>query len=292
MTQQLQWKGIVLAGGTGSRLYPATLPGSKQLLPVFDKPMIFYPVSILMRAGIRDILIITTPGDRPRFEALLGDGSRLGIRFSYAVQDNPGGIAEAFIIGDEFIGSDAVCLVLGDNLFYGDMDFIRDAMKRKKGATVFGYPVNHPERYGVVEFGRDGKVLSLEEKPSKPKSKYAVTGLYCYDNRVVEIAKGLRPSDRNELEITDVNKAYLDAGELHVEVLCRGMAWLDTGTPDSLLQAANFVATIENRQGFKIGCLEEVAYRQNYIDKKNLRELAAEYNDNDYGRYLISLIEE
>lgn len=286
------WKGIVLAGGSGSRLYPITMTSSKQLLPIFDKPMIYYPISTLMRAGLRDILIISTPHDLPRFKDLLGDGSRLGIKFSYAEQPEPKGIAQAFIIGSDFIGKSPVCLILGDNLFYGDMDFLRSALTRQSGATVFGYPVQDPERYGVVEFARDGSVISIEEKPSEPRSKYAVTGLYCYDHTVVETARALKPSKRGELEITDLNKAYLQRNELRVEIMCRGMAWLDTGTPHSLLDAANFVASIENRQGLKIGCIEEVAFRQGYISSAQLLELAGKYGGNEYGRYLIEVATE
>ncbi len=290
--QTVDWKGIVLAGGSGSRLYPATLAASKQLLPVYDKPMIYYPVSLLMRAGIREILIISTPGDLPKFRDLLGEGKDLGVSFSFAEQAEPKGIAEAFIIGADFIGDSSVCLILGDNLFYGDMDFLREAESLKKGATVFGYPVSDPERYGVVEFDKDGKAISIEEKPSAPKSKYAVTGIYCYDNRVVEMAKNLAPSARDELEITDINRKYLKMGDLHVKILCRGMAWLDTGTPASLLQASNFVEAIETRQGLKIGCLEEVAFRQGYIDAEQVRELAKRYENNDYGQYLLEMLKE
>lgn len=286
------WKGIVLAGGAGSRLYPATLISSKQLLPVYDKPMIFYPISLLMRAGIKDILIISTPIDLPKFRELLGDGTNLGINFSFAEQAEPKGIAEAFIIGADFIGDSSVCLILGDNLFYGDMDFLREAETLKNGATVFGYPVTDPERYGVVEFDKSGKAISIEEKPAKPKSKYAVTGIYCYDNSVIARAKALKPSPRGELEITDINKAYLADNALHVKILCRGMAWLDTGTPKSLLHAANFVETIESRQGLKIGCPEEVAFRQGYIDANQLKKLAEKYAKNNYGRYLLSLLDE
>jgi len=287
------WKGIVLAGGAGSRLHPITLVSSKQTLPVYDKPMIYYPVSTLMLGGIRDILVISTPRDLPQFRQLLGDGSRLGLNFSFAEQAEPRGIAEAFVIGADFIGDSNVCLILGDNLFYGDIKFMRNALKRKEGATVFGYPVHDPERYGVVEFDKDGKVLSIEEKPEQPKSKYAVPGLYCYDNRVVEIARNLKPSDRNELEITDLNMTYLANGDLHVERLGRGMAWLDTGTPQSLLEAGNFVASIENRQGLKIGSIEEVAYRMGYINAKQLVEIAGDFGKgNAYGEYLVSLVEE
>jgi len=286
------WKGIVLAGGAGSRLHPITLASSKQTLPVYDKPMIYYPISTLMLGGIRDILVISTPKDLPRFEELLGDGSRIGVRFSYVQQDAPRGIAEAFVLGADFIGDACVCLILGDNLFYGDMRFLRRALKRAQGATIFGYPVHDPERYGVVEFDDAGKVISIEEKPKAPKSKYAIPGLYCYDPRVVEIAANLRPSGRGELEITDVNKEYHQDGELHVELLGRGMAWLDTGTPQSLLDAGNFVASIENRQGLKIGCIEEVAYRMGYITADQLAALGAEFKGNEYGKYLEMLAAE
>jgi glucose-1-phosphate thymidylyltransferase len=294
MTQEptAPWKGIVLAGGTGSRLFPITQGASKQILPVYDKPMVYYPISTLMLGGIRDILIISTPHDLPRFRDLLGDGSRIGVRFSYVEQAEPRGIAEAFILGDDFIGDSPVCLILGDNLFYGDMRFLREPLGRTQGATVFGYPVHDPERYGVVEFGADGKVISIEEKPEKPKSKYAVPGLYCYDNRVVAMAKALKPSGRGELEITDINKTYLAMNELHVELLGRGMAWLDTGTPQSLLDAANFVASIEKRQGLKIGCLEEVAFRKGCIDVEQLGRLAEELSGSEYGEYLRAFTEE
>ena len=286
------WKGIVLAGGAGSRLHPITLTASKQLLPVFDKPMVYYPIATLMLGGIRDILLISTPHDLPRFVDLLGDGSRLGVRFSYQAQQAPRGIAEAFILGADFVDRHPVCLILGDNLFYGPMEFLRRALKRRTGATVFGYPVHDPERYGVVEFDRTGKVIGIEEKPPRPKSKYAIPGLYCYDSRVVEIARHLKPSARGELEITDVNRAYLDAGELRVEVLGRGMAWLDTGTPRSLLDASNFVASIETRQGLKIGCLEEVAFRMGFIGAAQLAALAQGLKGSEYGRYLAAIAEE
>jgi glucose-1-phosphate thymidylyltransferase len=285
---QPRWKGIVLAGGAGSRLHPITLTASKQLLPVYDKPMIYYPLTTLMLGGIREILLISTPQDLPRFRELLGDGSQVGLQIEYAEQAEPRGIAEAFIIGADFIGDSPVCLILGDNLFYGDMRFFRRALARTEGATVFGYPVQDPERYGVVAFNADGKVVSIEEKPDEPKSKYAIPGLYCYDRRVVEISRNLAPSGRGELEITDVNKAYMTDGELHVEVLGRGMAWLDTGTAQSLLEAANFVASIENRQGLKIGCPEEVAYRMGFIDLDRLVALAADLKKSEYGRYLKS----
>lgn len=286
------WKGIVLAGGAGSRLYPITMATSKQLLPIFDKPMIYYPLSILMRGGIRDILIISTPSDLPKFKEILGDGSKLGVKFAYAEQAAPKGIAESFIIGADFIDGDNTCLILGDNLFYGDMDFVRKALKREKGATVFAYPVNDPQRYGVVQMNKNGKAISIEEKPKEPKSRLAVTGMYCFDNRVVEIAQTTAPSKRGELEITDVIKRYMKMDELHVEMLCRGMAWLDTGTPQSLLDAANFVANIENRQGLKIGCLEEVAFHQGYINADQLRQCAEDYRGNEYGRYLKTIVDE
>jgi glucose-1-phosphate thymidylyltransferase len=273
---EARWKGIVLAGGAGTRLHPITLASSKQLLPVYDKPMIYYPISTLMLGGIRDILIISTPKDLPRFEDLLGNGARLGVRFSYAAQPEPKGIAQAFI----------------DNLFYGKMDFLRKALKNTRGATVFGYPVTDPQRYGVVEFDKNGKVLSIEEKPKEPKSKYAVPGLYCYDNRVVKIARELKPSTRGEVEITDVNRTYLEMGELSVELLGRGMAWLDTGTPQSLLEAGSFVASIENRQGLKIGCIEEIAFRMGFITCSQLIEVAGAFKNNEYGRYLKMVAEE
>ena len=280
------WKGIILAGGAGTRLHPLTRVASKQLLPVYDKPMIYYPLSILMLGGIRDILVISTPRDLPRFMDLLGDGAQLGLRFSYSEQQEPKGIAQAFLIGAEFIGRSPVCLILGDNLFYGKMDFLRRALDRKKGGTVFGYPVHDPERYGVVEFDARGRAISIEEKPRQPKSRYAVPGLYCYDNRVVRMARGLKPSARGELEITDVNKDYLERKALHVELLGRGVAWLDTGTPQSLLEASNFVSTLENRQGLKVGCVEEVAFRMGYIGLDQLEALAAGLGNSEYGRYL------
>ena len=287
-----KWKGIVLAGGAGTRLHPITRVSSKQMLPIYDKPMIYYPISILMLGGIRDIMVISTPTDLPRFRELLGDGSELGVRFSYCEQAAPTGIAEAFTLGADFIGDDNVCLILGDNLFYGNMNYLRNALERESGATVFGYPVNDPERYGVVEFDSDGKVLSIEEKPSAPKSRFAIPGLYCYDNRVVDIARNLKPSARGELEITDVNKVYLERGELRVELLGRGIAWLDTGTPQSLLEASSFVASVENRQGLKIGCLEEIAFRMNFIDLEQLDKNAKAYRGNAYGSYLEELVEE
>ena len=271
---QKTWKGIVLAGGAGTRLHPMTLASSKQMLPVYDKPMIYYPLSLLILGGMKDILIISTPTDLPRFRDLLGDGSQFGIQLSYAEQPKPEGIAQAFVIGADFIGGDNVCLILGDNLFHGHIDFLRDdALIREKGATVFGYPVRDPERYGVVEFDDAGKVVSIEEKPEHPKTNYAVPGLYCYDNRVVQLAREMAPSARGELEITDLNRIYLERGELHVSLLGRGMAWLDTGTPESLLEAGNFVETLQKRQGLLIGSIEEAAYRRGYITREQLREL-------------------
>ncbi len=288
------WKGIILAGGSGTRLHPVTRGVCKQLLPIFDKPMIYFPISTLMLAGIRDILVITTPEDQAVFQKLLGDGSQWGVRLSYAVQAEPKGLAEAFIIGRDFIGDDHCALVLGDNLFFAQSirDDLRRAADRAVGATVFGYRVVDPERYGVVEFDREGQAVSLEEKPSKPKSNYAVTGLYFYDNRVVDIASTIEPSGRGELEITDVNQRYLEQGDLHVERLGRGYAWFDAGTHDSLLQAGEFVRTIQQRQGFQIACLEEIAYRLGYIDAEAVHALAKPLLKTEYGRYLLQVLEE
>jgi glucose-1-phosphate thymidylyltransferase len=287
-------KVIILAGGAGTRLYPITRVVSKQLLPLYDKPMIYYPLSVLMIAGIREILIISTPEDLPNFRRLLGDGSRLGLAFSYAEQPRPEGLAQAFIIGRSFIKDDNVCLILGDNIFYGHSlpDILRRAVQLEKGGLIFGYPVKDPERYGVVEFDKTGKVIGIEEKPSKPRSRYAVPGLYIYDNDVVDIAGNLKPSKRGELEITDVNLEYLRRGELRVELLGRGFAWLDTGTHEALQQAASFVQTIQDRQGLKISCIEEIAFRSGYIDMKQLKFLANDAMNNEYGHYLMGIVEE
>ena len=287
-------KGIILAGGSGTRLYPVTQTVSKQLLPVYDKPMIYYPLSALLLAGIREILVISTPQDTPRFEALLGTGEQWGVKFKYAVQPSPDGLAQAFLIGREFIGGDGCCLVLGDNLFYGHefADILRDAAEHKTGATVFAYPVHDPERYGVVEFDAQRKAISLEEKPTKPKSRYAVTGIYFYDNQVVGVAEQLKPSPRGELEITDVNRWYLERGQLRTEVLGRGMAWLDTGTHDSLLDASNFIQTIEHRQGLKVASPEEIAFRLGYINAQQLEMLATKLGKSSYADYLRRVVGE
>ena len=286
-------KGIILAGGSGTRLYPLTLVTSKQLLPVYDKPMIYYPLSILMLAGIQEILIISTPEDLPRYEDLLGDGSQFGIELSYEVQPSPDGLAQAFIIGEEFIGDDNVAMILGDNIFYGNhlTSLLKEAVNNEDRATVFGYYVDDPERFGIVDFDEDGQVTSIEEKPDNPKSNYAVTGLYFYDNRVVDYAKNLEPSDRGELEITDLNKKYLEEGDLDVQLLGRGFAWLDTGKMDTLLEAAEFVRTIEHRQGIKISALEEIAYRNNWIDNDTLLESAEKYGNSPYGEFLKKVAE-
>ena len=287
-------KGIILAGGKGTRLYPMTKTVSKQLLPIYDKPLVYYPLSILMLAGIREVLIISTPEDTPNYRALLGDGHRLEMRFSYKVQDQPRGLADAFILGEDFIGDDSVCLILGDNLFYGqDMTkMLRKAMANTRGATIFGYPVKDARSFGVVEFDKNRKVISIEEKPKNPKSNFAVPGLYFYDNRVVEIAKSIAPSARGELEITAVNNRYLEMGELNVVLLGRGMAWLDTGTPSNMLKAAEFVETVQDRQGFYIACIEEIAWRRGFISTEQLIALGEELSMTDYGQYLLTIAKE
>lgn len=287
-------KGIILAGGSGTRLYPITKSVSKQLMPIYDKPMIYYPLAMLLLAGIRDILVITTPEDQGQFMQLLGDGSQWGISLQYEVQPRPEGLAQAFIIGESFIGADPVCLILGDNIFFGHglPEQLQQAFEKEAGASIFGYYVRNPQRYGVISFNVDGKVIDIEEKPVKPKSNFAVTGLYFYDNDVVDIARSIKPSDRGELEITDVNRAYLERGDLHVELIGRGSAWLDTGTHESLLDAANFIKVVEDRQGLKIACLEEIAFRQGYITVEQVRKVAEPLSKNGYGEYLLRLIEE
>lgn len=287
-------KGIILAGGKGTRLYPMTKGVSKQLLPIYDKPLIYYPLSILMLAGIQEVLIISTPEDTPQYERLLGDGARLGVKFSYKVQETPRGLADAFILGEEFIGDDSVCLILGDNVFFGqDMTkMLRRAMENKTGATIFGYPVKDARSFGVVEFDKQHKVVSIEEKPEHPKSNYAVPGLYFYDNRVVEIAKNVKPSARGEIEITAVNNAYLEMGELNVTLLGRGMAWLDTGTPSNMLKAAEFVEAVQDRQGFYVSCIEEIAWRRGFITTDQLIAIGTELGMTDYGQYLLTIAEE
>lgn len=287
-------KGIILAGGKGTRLYPMTHVVSKQLLPIYDKPLIYYPLSVLMLAGIKEILIISTPEDTPAYKKLLGDGSKLGIKFTYKVQETPRGLADAFILGEEFIDGDSVCLILGDNIFYGQdlTRILNEAQELEEGATVFGYPVKDPRAFGVVEFDENNKVTSIEEKPEHPKSSYAVPGLYFYDNKVVEIAKNVKPSARGEIEITAVNNAYLEKGELNVVLLGRGMAWLDTGTPEGMLKAAEYIETVQSRQGFYIACLEEIAWRRGFIDDVELKEIGESLNMTDYGQYILSLLNE
>lgn len=287
-------KGIVLAGGKGTRLYPMTKAVSKQLLPIYDKPLIYYPLSVLMLAGIRDILIISTPEDTPMYEKLLGDGNTLGLKFSYKIQENPRGLADAFILGEDFIGDDSVCLILGDNVFYGQdlTKVLNEAKALKQGATIFGYPVKDAKSFGVVEFDENKKVISIEEKPEHPKSNYAVPGLYFYDNDVVEIAKNVKPSARGEIEITSINNAYLEKKDLNVVLLGRGMAWLDTGTPEGMLKAAEYVEAVQSRQGFYIACLEEIAWRRGFIDDIKLREVGESLKMTDYGQYILSLLEE
>ena len=287
-------KGIILAGGKGTRLYPMTKVVSKQLLPIYDKPLIYYPLSMLLLAGIRDILIISTPEDTPNYEKLLGDGSRIGVSFTYIVQETPRGLADAFILGENFIGEDNVCLILGDNVFHGQTitPTLLSARDRKTGATIFGYPVKDAREFGVVEFDKEHRVVSIEEKPQQPKSNYAVPGLYFYDNRVVEIAKNVKPSARGEIEITAVNNAYLELGELHVELLGRGVAWLDTGTPEGMLKAAEYVEAVQSRQGFYISCIEEIAWRRKFITAEQLHSLGEEMKMTDYGKYLLSLVKE
>jgi len=287
-------KGIILAGGKGTRLYPMTKVVSKQLLPIYDKPLIYYPLSMLLLAGIREILVISTPEDTPNYERLLGDGSRIGVKISYKVQETPRGLADAFILGEEFIGDDSVCLILGDNVFYGQnmTRILQRAIRDLKGASIFGYPVKNPTSFGVVEFDKDRNVVSIEEKPQHPKSNYAVPGLYFYDNRVVEIAKNVKPSPRGEIEITAVNNAYLDMGELRVELLGRGIAWLDTGTPEGMLKASQFVEAVQDRQGFYVSCIEEIAWRRGFITAAQLRELGENLKMTDYGQYLLSLATE